>query len=93
MEALKKQLKQLIHQGKQPEINEILKQYPQLLNDSLDQFHQTALILASGYHQVKVVQALLAYPDIDVNKKNLVSSSLSHHLSPPHLMICSFLSS
>jgi hypothetical protein len=49
-------------------VKEILSQYASLLNEELDGCGSTPLILASIYNCVSIVEFLLSFDDIEVNK-------------------------
>jgi hypothetical protein len=49
-------------------VKEIISQYPSLLNEGLDGNGFTPLMTASGYNSVSIVEFLLSFDDIEVNK-------------------------
>jgi hypothetical protein len=53
-------------------VKEILSQYPSLLNEDLDEFGRTSLIIASVNKSVSVVEYLLSCDGIEVNKQSKV---------------------
>jgi ankyrin repeat protein len=53
-------------------VKEIISQYPSLLNEDLNKLGQTALIIASKYNSVSIVEYLLSCDGIEVNKQSKV---------------------
>jgi hypothetical protein len=53
-------------------VKEILSQYPSLLNEGLDEYGYTSLIIASNCSSVSVVEYLLSCDGIEVNKQSKV---------------------
>jgi hypothetical protein len=49
-------------------VKEIISQYPSLLNEDLNGNGWTPLITASCYNSVSIVEFLLSFDDIEVNK-------------------------
>jgi hypothetical protein len=53
-------------------VKEIISQYPSLLNEDLDGDGYTPLVIASSNNYVSIVEFLLSFDDIEVNKRNKV---------------------
>jgi hypothetical protein len=65
----------VIGKGDLKKVKEVLFRYRSLLNESLNQFENTPLMIASGSNVVFVVEYLLACDGIEVNKQDKVDFS------------------
>jgi ankyrin repeat protein len=61
-----------IFNGNLKKVIEILSQFPSLLNEDLNEDGWTALMIASSWNSVSVVEYLLSCDSIEVNKRTKV---------------------